>query len=458
MNPLLEYFRCPEHYAVINTEITGPIVKDFFLLDGDLTCYGRYSSSESIVARNRAGSGSVEDKVVSIDYSGPLPFDPSDVLYSLRREQYVNGNDDEHFLSSSVAKAYYGIRPFLPVALRKHLQRARLRNWSKLKFPTWPVDTTVDRLLCKLMVRALFDLGISKVPFVWFWPEGASSCAIMTHDVETRTGRDYCTSIMDIDSQFDTSASFQIVPEQRYEVPKSFLQEIRDRGFEINVQDLNHDGFLFRSRDEFRRRVEKINLYGREFGALGFRSAALYRRQEWYGSLKFQYDMSVPSVAHLDPQRGGCCTVMPYFIGDILELPVTTIQDYSLFHILKTYSLELWRKQIAIICAQHGLMNFIIHPDYVMNGEALKAFKGLLSHLSSIRAEDHVWIAKPADVNHWWRARSRMELVDDGGEWRIEGEGKERARIAFACNDNGKLVFELASPGHEVSSCAHRLS
>jgi hypothetical protein len=28
--------------------------------------------------------------------------------------------------------------------------------------------------------------------------------------------------------------------------------------------------------------------------------------------LCFAYDMSIPNVAHLDPQRGGCCTIMPF--------------------------------------------------------------------------------------------------------------------------------------------------
>ena len=32
--------------------------------------------------------------------------------------------------------------------------------------------------------------------------------------------------------------------------------------------------------------------------------------------LDFSFDMSIPNVAHLDPQRGGCCTIMPYFIGN----------------------------------------------------------------------------------------------------------------------------------------------
>jgi hypothetical protein len=69
----------------------------------------------------------------------------------------------------------------------------------------------------------------------------------------------------------------------------------------------------------------------------------VYRNLECFDAFRLDYDMSVPSVAHLDPQRGGCCTVMPYFIGDLVELPLTTTQDYSLFHILGDHSLDLWR-------------------------------------------------------------------------------------------------------------------
>jgi len=73
----------------------------------------------------------------------------------------------------------------------------------------------------------------------------------------------------------------------------------------------------------------------------------MYRNQDWYDSFDFSYDMSAPNVAHLDPMRGGCCTVMPYFIGKILELPVTTSQDYTLFHMLNDYSIDLWKQQLG---------------------------------------------------------------------------------------------------------------
>src|SRR6185312_8932550 len=257
-------------------------------------------------------------------------------------------------------------------------------------------------------------------------------------------GRRFCSQLMDLDTAADVRSSFQIVPEGRYPVPEVFLDEIRSRGFEVNVHDLNHSGRLFATRAGFLDAVGRINAYGRHYRAVGFRSGALYRNQEWFDALEFSYDMSVPSVAHLDPQRGGCCTVMPFFIGRTLELPVTTIQDYSLFHILNDYSIDVWKRQIDAITRQHGFASFIVHPDYVIAKRARATYQALLEHLARIRAERQMWIALPGDVDRWWRQRNEMTVVRDAGGWRICGEGSDRARLAFAtlAGDRVELSIE----------------
>jgi hypothetical protein len=46
-----------------------------------------------------------------------------------------------------------------------------------------------------------------------------------------------------------------------------------------------------------------------------------------------------------------------------------------------------------------------------------------------------------------------MSLVETGKGWRIEGEGKERARIAYASEQDGHCVLALqAERGQEVDS------
>jgi hypothetical protein len=248
---------------------------------------------------------------------------------------------------------------------------------------------------------------------------------------------------MDINDSFDIKTSFQVVPEERYEVTESFLDSIRSRGFEVNVHDLNHDGNLFVDHDQFLDRVKKINVYGKKFRARGFRSAVLYRNLEWMDALDFEYDMSVPNVAHLDPQRGGCCTVMPYFVGDRLEIPVTAIQDYSLFHILSDYSTRLWEQQINVIKDAHGLASFIVHPDYVIERRARSTYEQLLSHLNSLREDQDLWIALPSEINDWWRARAKMRVTQVNGAWQVDGEGSGRARVAFASLDNDRLRYRI---------------
>ena len=164
-----------------------------------------------------------------------------------------------------------------------------------------------------------------------------------------------------------------------------------------------------------------------------------------YGTtpLKFSYDMSVPNVASLDPQRGGCCTVMPYFLGDILELPVTTVQDYTLFYILDDYAINLWKAQAELIMEKHGLLSFIIHPDYVVRPREQSIFKELLAYLVRLKEEKGVWTTTPSEVNRWWRQRAEMRLVEQDGKWRIEGTGNERARIAYASEKDGRLIFKV---------------
>jgi hypothetical protein len=249
---------------------------------------------------------------------------------------------------------------------------------------------------------------------------------------------------MDIDDEFGIKASFQIVPEKRYAVPLSFLNTIRDRGFEVNVQGLDHDGNLFQNRQVFLESARIINEYARQYGAKGFRSPILYRNSHWFQDLNFSYDMSVPNVARLEAQRGGCCTIMPYTLpGGITELPVTMTEDYSLFHVLKEYSTDLWEKQMNIVQKGHGLMNFIVHPDYLIAERAQSVFRSLLERLSHAREDEGVWLPLPREVDAWWRERNQMKLAPSGEKWRIEGPGSERARVAFAHVDGDRLVYEF---------------
>jgi hypothetical protein len=442
-NPVAQYYRCPERYVQFRVDGVPSGLSGYFRFGDDVVCFGQLCKDQPSPRQNGT-LGNAMDHVISDGGITSLPFDISHIADNLRYELYTHAaGHSTSTLDSLWGHIYYRLRPLLPVAVRKLLQKAWLTNWSKQPFPKWPVDSSVDRFFEQLLRHTFKSQNLKQIPFIWFWPDGASSCAIMTHDVETAVGRDFCEAVMDLDDTYGIKASFSIVPELRYDVTAEYLESIWKRGFEVCVQDLNHDGRLFKDRKEFLIRVEKINAYGKQYGATGFRSAVLYRNQLWFDRLEFSYDTSVPNVAHLEPQRGGCCTVMPYFIGDILELPVTTTQDYALFNYLNEYSIDLWRRQIELIMEQHGLITFIIHPDYITKPREWNVYKSLLAHIAQLRDEKKLWIPLPDEVNRWWRQRAKMTLAEDGHGVRIEGEGSERACVAYASEVDGKLVYSF---------------
>jgi hypothetical protein len=412
----------------------------YFRLGPDLVCYGK------TVRGKNGGIDAPADisSMVRIDKCACfLPFNPTEVADNLRYERYVSAIHKPAW-KKLVREAYYFVRPVLPVNVRRYLQRTWLKGWDKRVFPAWPVDRTVDLMFEKLMSLSLTAHERAEVPFIWFWPEGKSACAIITHDVETLAGLRFAGELMDINDSFGIKTSFQIIPEERYVASEAALSAIRSRGFEINVHDLKHDGHLYDDHQQFLEAAVRINQHAKRFGSKGFRSGVLYRNLNWYDAFSFSYDMSVPNVGHLDPQPGGCCTVMPYFVGDILEIPVTTTQDYSLFHILGMYSIDLWCAQVSQIMEQHGLASFIVHPDYLNTQQARDTYSALLQYLSDLRTNEKLWITLPGEIDIWWRQRAQMKLIADGGSWRVEGPGAELARVAYASVADNRVTYRFS--------------
>ncbi|RKZ19821.1 hypothetical protein DRQ50_01345 [bacterium] len=375
-----------------------------------------------------------------------LPDDVAEAVDYLRLERYqeqAGGATAVPGSGSMVRRAYYLLRPFLPVALRKHMQRFALRGWQDVPFPRWPVETAIEDLEDAVWTELLRITGSERLPFIWYWPEGRGMAAILTHDVETAAGRDFCGRLMEMEAQHDLVSAFEVVPEERYEVPGAFLQSLRDGGCEVALHGLNHDGHLFDTESGFRERAERINGYLRAWDARGFRSPVMYRRQEWLSHLAIAYDMSVPNSARLDPQRGGCCTIRPYFVGDILELPLTTIQDYTLLAVLNDATPDIWWSQLEVIEARGGLASFIVHPDYMREERGQQLYRSLLERLAQLRDAGRAWTALPGEVNDWWRQRNRLELVEEAGGWTIRGEGARRARVAWAVRDGAGIRYEV---------------
>jgi hypothetical protein len=85
---------------------------------------------------------------------------------------------------------------------------------------------------------------------------------------------------------------------------RALLDRVRDAGCEVGLHGVKHDCRLFESRASFEA----------ELGALD--------------------DSSFSDTDPFGPQAGGCCSILPYFLGDLVELPITLVQDHTLWEIL----------------------------------------------------------------------------------------------------------------------------
>lgn len=439
---LQEYYRLPDETPSLIWPRNAGVERGYFSFGPGVTCYGSLGEGDTAADPN----GATYDASADV-HLGPnrveVPFNVDQVVHALRNEEYSRSNG--RLRSNPVLrKAYYLVRPWLPPALKEFVQRRALRDWKDITFPGWPVDFTVDRLCKALMAYAIASQGGEPIPFVWFWPESKNGAVIITYDVETDEGQRFCPALMDLTEAYGFRASFQFVPEQRYPIRPEILDEVRTRGHEINIHGLNHDGRLFHDHSEFLRRAEKINAYANKFGAAGFRSPVLYRNQAWFDSLEFEYDMSVPNTGRLEAQSGGCCTGFPYFIRDLVELPVTTTQDYTLIHMLREPSIDLWRQQVERLTQESALISILGHPDYLIDTDSRKIFETFLAHLRRHIDENDLWAARPREVAAWWRERNQMRPVTNGSGWRVDGPGSERASVALAIADGSSVRYGAA--------------
>jgi len=444
MQRFLDHTKCPSFYVEPIT-CSQPSGREGFFRVGELLLYGR--TNGDVTSRDCAGNLSAVDSSISRSGSIVLPFDPSEIMDNLRLEKYVGAINGEMKnladIKSAWRSVYYALRPLFPVPIRRILQRFALRDWAKLPFPAWPLDTTVEDFISWLWILVLEASEEEDIPFIWYWPKGFQACAMMTHDVETGAGQEFCHTLLELEMEYGIRSSFELVPEVRYRISEQVMEAIRRTGSEICVHGLNHDGRLFDSEQVFRGRAKAINQYAEAWGAKGFRSPVMYRNLAWYDAFTFSYDMSVPNVAHLDPQHGGCCTVFPFFVGDVVELPLTTTQDYPLYNILRADPMAMWTKQMDLIIAKHGLVSFIIHPDYTVEPEKQKLYRELLDKLRTDGERKDIWLALPREVDAWWRDRNNMTLIQKDGKWSICGKGSERAAVAYARLEDGKLTYIL---------------
>jgi hypothetical protein len=297
-------------------------------------------------------------------------------------------------------RIFYTIKPLIPRRLQLYLRR-QIAQYKRKKYNhIWPIDP---------------DAG--KPPKGWKgWPDNKKFALVLTHDVDTKKGHDRCYNLMELEEKLGFCSSFNFVPE-RYSVSKGLRNDLIDKGFEVGVHGLKHDGKLFSNKEVFQKRAIKINQYLKDYNAVGFRSPAMHNNLEWLHELNLEYDASTFDTDPFEPQSDGVGTIFPFWVQGAsnqrgyVELPYSLPQDFTLFIIMEEKTTKIWKEKLAWIVEKGGMALFNTHPDY-MNFSGRKStveeypaeyYAEFLEYIKR-RYEGQYWHVLPMEISSFFKS------------------------------------------------------
>ena len=306
--------------------------------------------------------------------------------------------------------AYYLIKTILPRPLQLSVRSVMVRYRLKRIAGIWPI-----------LEAAL------KLPDDWKgWPQKKHFALVLTHDVDTASGQGKCRELYNVENFLGFRSSFNFVPE-RYAVDLDLRQTLAEKGFEVGVHGLNHDGKLYSSQEEFLKRAERINHYLAEWNAVGFRSPAMHHNLEWLKALNIEYDASTFDTDPFEPQPDGVGTIFPFWVGrddgtGYVELPYTLPQDHLLFVMMKEKTIDIWKKKLDWISENGGMALLNTHPDYMKFGGGkcgleeypVEYYIEFLEYVKE-KYEGQYWHVLPRDLARRLISHRHTQTDTDGG-------------------------------------------
>lgn len=247
------------------------------------------------------------------------------------------------------------------------------------------------------------------------WPRQKRFAFVLQHDVDTAKGHEKCHHLIELEEKMGFRSSFNFVPE-RYNVSGELRKLLVEKGFEVGVHGLKHDGKLFSSRRRFLRQAERINHYLKEWKSVGFVSPSMIRNLDWILELEVKHDTSTFDVDPFEPHPEGVSTIFPFWVYDgsatkgFVELPYTLPQDFTLFVLIGERNINIWKKKLDWIAEKGGMALLITHPDYMnfnntkftIEEYPMKFYKELLLYVKS-EYEGQYWHALPKEMARFWK-------------------------------------------------------
>lgn len=339
-----------------------------------------------------------------------LNFDIQKTINRLLREENVNFTKS---LFSQVPFDYQIIPGSIRLFCLKRLMWYRQKMARSGFLLEWPIEKSVELLRYILLkIFQLVDQDSFKEDS--FWPSGKRYCVLLTHDVDSDSGFKNIYKISDIEKSYGLTSLWNIVP-FRYKINFSVLDNLLTEGHELGLHGYDHRNVTpFLPLKEIDKRIKKSMDLFHNYPIKGFRSESLMRSTELFQILEkyLLYDLSIPDTDNCTTYDtfNGCCSIFPFKINKLLEMPLTVPQDASL--LVLGYSpnqiLDIWLKKLDWIKKVKGLVVINTHPEpqWLGNKEMLKIYSKLLEF---IRKDSDAWLPLPFQAAEWWLNRQEGE-------------------------------------------------
>jgi peptidoglycan/xylan/chitin deacetylase (PgdA/CDA1 family) len=320
---------------------------------------------------------------------------------------------------SRVLSYYYSIKDLIPAELRHRLNSLAIKTRRRPRFPDWPCEDALLQVWRGLLASFLNEAGARDAWHIGFWPAGYRVCIVLTHDVESPRGLARMERMAALEERYGFHSAWNL-PLEQYPIDWTLVERLRARGFEFGAHGLKHDGRLFRSKEDFSVLGPRLARLAAEHDLRGFRAPSTLRRADWIPQLGFDFDSSFSDTDIFEPQPGGTCSIFPFFLESVVELPYTLPQDHTLLHLLGRELAPTWIRKARWIASLGGMILSLTHPDYCGEGVYLEDYEKLLAHLAQIPS---AWRALPSQVAQWWRQRDAAQIHVVAGRPEITDQG-----------------------------------
>lgn len=283
---------------------------------------------------------------------------PTTAVDSIRlRRAYTN----QRPTSSRLPIPYQAIPPKLRSWVGSIIGKSKRRSVSSWgAFPSWPLDLSADLLA---------DLCGERSSFA-----GSPTPVLLSHDIDSLEGLvNLQKHFIDIEESFGARSSNYIVP-CAWQLDHGLLREIKDRGHEIGVHGYDHNNKTpFLPRPERIARLEAALDVIKQYEVIGYRAPSLLRTEDLIRDLAayYRYDSSIPTSGGLFPiPNNGCATARPFWLHNLIEIPLSMPRDGSLRFLGHTPDeiVAIWKFCATRIAASGGVVVLLTHCEERFSG------------------------------------------------------------------------------------------